>query len=304
MAMVTGLVSPKRVLIFADKPTRGKVVLLFIPIMFGLLILMGTLHESPLELALKAPDTTKDLVYNDGNLDEVPMDITKLANLTSLYLEDNKITTLPIFLKDMDNLSLISLKNNPIEALPAWISEMKNLKYVEVDGTNIATLPSGLENLTISYTNTPLWRSENPQLASATTPSLNTTEDEHAESFKEYAMRRINGQDYGSRRKFLKGEIYYNSPVTKEQADKVGEFMVTIGMFSEEKEVSMLLNQNKDQIYELKMVIDWEYLEQEPEMIDFLKEIRSLAQEAAFINDELHLHLTDDQFETKQIIKE
>jgi Leucine-rich repeat (LRR) protein len=301
--MVIGLIMPKRILKFVKNPTRGKVLLFFGTPALILFIIVGVFAETALETALKEPERAHNLKLNAKNLKEVPTEVAQLSVLQALFLQNNEITTLPNFFLDMDSLRLINLMNNPISEIPAWLGQMKSLKDLDLDGTKIIAIPAGLEHLNISYKDTPLWKAENPEeIAKAEEEKAN--EDEHSESLSEFAVRQFLGKDYGLRRKFLKGEIYYNSPVTKEQADAVGEMMVTMGIFSEDKEVSMLLDKNNEQVYELKMIIDSDEVGEDPELLESLKVIRALVQTSAFPDEVMHLHLTDNQFDTEQIIKE
>ncbi len=306
--MLIGLISPKRILKFKENPTRGQVFLIFGLPSFAMFILFGMLYESRLEVAAKDPEHTYLLKLTNQRLEAVPEEVAQLYNLEGLYLQENHLTTLPDFLLTLEKLELLNLADNPIESIPLWIAQMKSLKELDLENTNISMIPAGLEDLTINYKGTPLWLAEHPEeiIVESVDESktiIASNEEDHSESLGEFAMRQLLDQDYGYKRKFKKGEIFYNGPVTQEQADQVGEIMVTMGFFNDEKEVSMLLDQNDDKIYEFKMVVD-QSEQIEEEVLEALKIIRLLVQGQVFPDDQLHLHLTDGQFETTKIIKE
>ncbi len=308
LIMIIGLIKPARVLKFSEKPSRGKVFFFFGVPAFLMFIIFGMLYESALDVALKDPENTYSLKISTGYLREVPPEVAQLINLEILDLNNNKITEIPDIVRNLKKLEVLDLGRNPIDKVPIWLATLPALKEINLFQTQVKQIPAGFEQIAVNYEGTPLWRAEHPEeVTTETSNDLETSTSSgnkgHTESLGEFAVRKLLGEDYGYKRKFLKGEIYYNEPVTIEQTDKVGETMQSMGIFTNEKEVSMLLDKNEDGIYELKMVID-ESIEIDQEARKGFSALRGLVHITGFSEDELHLHLTNNQFETIEIIKE
>ncbi len=71
-----------------------------------------------------------------------------------------------------------------------------------------------------------------------------------------------------SRLSFKQGELYYSEPVTRDEADRVGEYLVKQNIFTDEQESTVLLNQEQGQ-YQLRFVISPEYVEAPAMAIQF-----------------------------------
>lgn len=301
-ATFVGLLSPKIVLRKSENPTRGKVLKYFGLPAFVLFLGFGMLHESGWDKALKNPTEAKEVNLRYKRLSQLPDELQKMTGLVKLDVSKNNLTTLPTYLKDFDKLEEINLSENPISELPAWIGDMKSLKTLILDETKISSLPDGLEDLTISYQNTPLFSSKNPVTDEKEQVAEEETKDEREETLAEFAVRKFLGKDYDERRKFKKGEIYYNSPVTKDQVDAIGESMLLMGIFNDEREASMLLDQNKDGIYELKTVVTGED-DLTEEVMQGFSSLEKTIQEIVFPDDEFHLILTDGDFDAIRTIE-
>lgn len=63
------------------------------------------------------------------------------------------------------------------------------------------------------------------------------------------------GNDYGDKLVFERGELYYQNPVTQDEAKRVGEYLKTIGYFSGNKATSAQLVHDQ-QHYGIRFVID------------------------------------------------
>lgn len=301
---LVGLISPKKVLRSSENPTRGKVMLFLGLPSFLLFIGFGMAYESPLEEAIKNPLETTTLNLSNDRLEEIPAEVELMVNLQELDLSNNQLQTLPTFLADLKQLEVLNLEGNPMDELPTWLGEMTALREINAQGTEINQIPESLQELTISYRNTPLWRLENPDAEPDTTEEVaaSSDEDEREESLGEFALRQFLGQDYGFKRKFKKGEIYYNDPVTKDQVDQIGEFMIMMDFFNDEREASMLLDMNEEDIYELKIVVISEEALTEEVLIGFAS-IEGVIQQDIFGDDEFHLVLTDGEFDPIKTIE-
>lgn len=300
-----GLVSPKKILRSSENPTRGKVLLFLGLPSFLLFIGLGALYESPLEEAMKNPTEVVTLNLSDDRLEAVPTAVDLMINLKELDLSQNQLQSLPEFLANLENLEVLNLEGNPISKLPDWLLDMKGLKELNVNGTNVEEIADSFEVLSITYRNTPLWKMENPTIEGESEEEEATEssdEEERTESLGEFALRQFLGKDYGQRRKFKKGEVYYNDPVTKDQVDQIGEFMIMMDFFNDEREASMLLDLNEDDVYELMIVVISEEALTDEVLTGFAT-IEGIIQQDVFGEDEFHLVLTDGEFEPIKTIK-
>lgn len=305
LLFLVGLISPKKVLRKSESPTRGKAFLFFGLPSIALFIAWGSLYESSWDEALKNPETATEVSLKYKKLEILPDELEEMTNIVSLDLAKNNLKSLPIYLKDFKNLETIDLAENPISELPVWLNEMVSLKELNLDNTQITSIPDGLSKLKISYQNTPKWIAENPEVES-TTAAQNTDssslEDERSESLGEFALRKILDDRFDFKRKFKKGEIFYNDPVTVDQVDVIGEFMIMMDFFNDEREASMLLDQNRDDVFELKIVVVSEEALTEEVMTGFTS-IKNVIKQDVFPDNDFHLVLTDDEFDEIKTIK-
>jgi len=306
LVMVLTLIIPGKILAFTSSTSRVKALLYFgVPALLAFILSM-VLGASRLELALEDPENTIELSLSRKNLKQLPPELSKLVNLQKLDLSRNAFTEVPEELKELSQLTSLDLSDNPIETLPEWLSALSNLKEMNLSNTKIEQIPDALRNIAISYENTPLWDANQPK----TTPvsddikqieSTKTGDVDHTESVTDYAFRQLIGSDYGFKRKFKKGEVYYDDPVTKEQADQIGNFFVGLDYFNDRNEVTVLLVKTK-QVYVLKMVVDASQLTDE--VVDSFRQIRTFIKSDFYQEDKFHLHLIDTDQKLIKEIKE
>jgi Leucine-rich repeat (LRR) protein len=89
-------------------------------------------------------------------LTELPEEIGKLKNLTTLNLSNNRISKTLDAIAEFKNLTTLNLSGNKISEIPDVISESKNLTYLYLNGNQISEIPdliSELKNLTYLYLN-------------------------------------------------------------------------------------------------------------------------------------------------------
>lgn len=305
LVFLVGLLSPKKVLRKSENPGRGKVLLFFGLPSLALFIAWGSMYESSWDEALKDPLSATEVSLKYKKLGILPEELEQMTNLVSLNLAKNNLHSLPAYLKDFNQLETIDLSENPIETLPFWLSEMKALKELNLDNTQLASIPDQFSDLTISYRNTPLWLVENPKTEEKEDEDNESKDaesrDDHSESLGEFALRKILEDENDYRRKYKKGEIFYNDPVTEAQVDSIGLFMISIGLFDDEQEASMLLDYTGE-VYELKVVVVSEESLSDLVMESFIA-IENAIQIDYFQNEDFHLVLTDGDFDTITTIK-
>jgi hypothetical protein len=308
LLLLIGLVSPKTALMFMKTPTRAKVILVYGLSIIVLLFSYGIIHESSWELALKNPAEATEVSLKYKKLEKLPDELKQMTKLIELDLSKNRLSSLPDYIKDFQDLQVLDLSDNPITSIPIWIKDMPGLIELNLDNTNVKSLPDGLELVRVTYNDTPLDSAENyiavetNDIESSDETDKEIEEDDRTESFGEFAMRRLLGKDYGSRRKFKKGEIYYNQPVATEQVDKIGDFMILMGFFNDDREASMLLDENDEGVFELMIVIVGEEALTE-EVVQAFSSIEQVIQNDVFPENEFHLVLTDDEFDPIKTIE-
>lgn len=293
---ILALIIPKKILFFTAAPSRSKAILfLGLPAIILFAISM-TITPTRLEIALEDPENVHQLSLSNKNINTVPSEVATLINLKELDLSNNQFTEFPAIVSKLTELTTLDLSENPITQIPSWVLSHPSLTEINLSNTAILEISDKFNKLLINYKNTPLWDIENrEEKLTSDQPndiqkSIKQTED-HSESFSEFALREILGNDYGFKRKFKKGEIYYKEPVTKAEADNVGKFFVGLNYFNDENEVSVLLNKDKKKTYILKMVVKEDQLDDKS--IAAFRDIRKWINEDIFPKDKFHLHLID-----------
>lgn len=83
-------------------------------------------------------------VYLKWNqLNNLPLWISELSNITNLYLHGNHIESLPDEIGEMKHLTTLDLGHNKLKTLPRGIAQLKNLNILLLNQNSIRTLPPG-----------------------------------------------------------------------------------------------------------------------------------------------------------------
>ncbi len=106
--------------------------------------------------------------------------------------------------------------------------------------------------------------------------------------------------NYGEKLEFGKGELYYKAPVSKELANKLGNFLLESGFFGNENAVSVQLLKEND-VYQFRMVVQ-EGKEKDESLTDVFKLFGSQIAEAVLDGAKLEYHLCDKYFKTLKVI--
>ncbi|HVZ12017.1 MAG TPA: hypothetical protein VG965_03225 [Patescibacteria group bacterium] len=95
-----------------------------------------------LDEALAHIDTACALDLSNQNLSELPKDVLKLKNLTSINLDNNKFTAFPDDLTTFTKLQRIDMKNNQLTNIPNSITKLSSLQIIDFSNNKLATLPN------------------------------------------------------------------------------------------------------------------------------------------------------------------
>lgn len=297
---LVALIWPKKLTALGGgKPHRGKAFLFyFIPIIV-LLIVIGTISENELKLAETEPEKVNYLLQDDAGLSEWPAFTGKVINIDRWDLSDNDLKDISEDVRNLTNLRKLELANNPISQIPEWLTELPELKSLDLRGTKIDS--TSLETVfalkekgvKVRFTNTPLLPevveekgSEEEQLKA---------EADHTESFWQFAERRLFYGNEGKRRLFKKGELYYGEGIEVAKVDSLGVALEDIGIFTDDKEVTVKLIK-VDDLYQVKMVTIYDKAEDmsEDELISW-QLISAMIKAQVFDEEKMELHLCDDR---------
>ncbi|MEQ6120891.1 leucine-rich repeat domain-containing protein [Reichenbachiella sp. MALMAid0571] len=304
IAFIIGMFKPSAV-IKTGSPGRGKVLLFFFLPSFICFVTVGVLGNKKTEEALKNPEGVEELSLISKGYDKVPELLKDFKDLKKLSLRSNKIKNIDKTILAMPLLEELDLSSNPIEEIPDWITGLTNLKKLVLDKTKIDTIPPAVSSMVenISYNNTPFEERQLNAGKMAEKASEEESEgDIEGESFGDFAIRKLMGNEHGYKRSFKKGDLYYIKPVTKAQADSLGNFLVEAGFFNDDNKVSMQIIYNsaaEKPVYELRAITAKEMDEEIKNAFKLQALFISLR---VFDGQPVDFHLCDDQFNTHTIL--
>jgi hypothetical protein len=111
-----------------------------------------------------------------------------------------------------------------------------------------------------------------------------------------------NMKDYGTKLKFKDGELYYTKNVAKEDADKLGNYLVDKGFFSDDKRITVQLDKGgKDTVLFRFVVID--SFVNKPQYADLWQAMAGELSKDVFSNKPVTVHFCDKYLTTKKVIE-
>lgn len=103
------------------------------------------LSTIPLEMGLLT--SLRSLWLDDNLLNEFPICLCELVNLTSLRLSGNSISELPSTVANLQKLEVLALDNNDFEEIPDCVYELSNLRELWIRQNKISHIPEDISQL-------------------------------------------------------------------------------------------------------------------------------------------------------------
>ncbi len=108
--------------------------------------------------------------------------------------------------------------------------------------------------------------------------------------------------DYGTKKTFGKGELYYTEKVTETEADSVGVFLEEMGYLGDDKETSIQVDR-VGETYKIRLVVQEQYQEKDSSLDISFKALAFMASHQVFDGKTVEIDLCDATLETKRTIK-
>jgi hypothetical protein len=108
--------------------------------------------------------------------------------------------------------------------------------------------------------------------------------------------------DYGKKKTFGKGDLYYTENITESEADSALEFFKEMKYLSDDKSTSMQIDKQNG-IYKIRLVVGDEYQNTDTSLDNQFKLVSTLASMKVFDGKPVEVDLCDDQLETKRTLK-
>ncbi|MDT5123388.1 MAG: hypothetical protein QOC96_2870 [Acidobacteriota bacterium] len=105
---------------------------------------------------------------------------------------------------------------------------------------------------------------------------------------------------FGKRLEFNKGELYYTSAVTEDEAKKLGNYLVIIGYFAD-RQVTVQLDKSSD-TYQVRFVVQ-EGGEKNEEALASFKLLVNMLSKDVFNGAKVEIHLCNDKLKTIKVVK-
>nr|XP_013816914.1 PREDICTED: leucine-rich repeat and IQ domain-containing protein 4-like [Apteryx mantelli mantelli] len=88
------------------------------------------------------------LLYMDSNnLKKIPAEIGTLSHLERLTLSNNSLSSLPPEIGALQRLRSLHLANNSLTELPAPLCQLRSLTFLDLSDNRIGTIPPGIRHL-------------------------------------------------------------------------------------------------------------------------------------------------------------
>ena len=104
----------------------------------------------------------------------------------------------------------------------------------------------------------------------------------------------------GTKLTYKKGELYYTENVTKAEAEKLGNYLVTAGFFTDDHAITSQVDRKGDTVL-FRFVVQPAYIDKE----DYVRSTATFCTELSekvFENKPVAIHYCDDKMKTKKIV--
>ena len=108
--------------------------------------------------------------------------------------------------------------------------------------------------------------------------------------------------NYGKKKTFGKGELYYTESVTNDEAEKAGALLKKMGYLNDDRETSVQIDK-ADSIYKIRFVVDEEFQETDTTLDFTFKTLGFLASATVFNGKPVEIDLCDNRLTTKRTLK-
>ena len=110
----------------------------------------------------------------------------------------------------------------------------------------------------------------------------------------------IKGIKYGKSLEFGKDVIFYDESISKEHADNLGNYLISIGTFMD---LGIMIRLEKtDSVYLIHLPVQ-ENMDEDPSYIEAVKIVAKAISEEIFSETQVDVHLCDDLFETLKVVR-
>jgi Leucine-rich repeat (LRR) protein len=100
-----------------------------------------------LEVALRDPQSARDLKLANAGLKALPSEVVGLSHLEKLDLTGNEIARLPDDLSHLKGLKILWLDGNPLKSLPPGLTELSEFNSMKAINCQLGQLPGNFEKL-------------------------------------------------------------------------------------------------------------------------------------------------------------
>ena len=104
---------------------------------------------------------------------------------------------------------------------------------------------------------------------------------------------------WGKRLEFNGGELYYTSSVTREEADRLGDYLVEAGFYDGNEKTAQLTKTGTT--YEFRMVVK-KGIDEDEEFIGIAKIFAEELSRNVFNGSQVDIHFCDNQLKTLRVI--
>jgi hypothetical protein len=108
--------------------------------------------------------------------------------------------------------------------------------------------------------------------------------------------------NWGEKLSYKKGELYFTKKVTKEEAQKLADYLQGVGFFNDDKRTSAQLDKSGTDTFLCRFVVIDSFLNK-PEMYAYWSAQAASMSKNVFADKPVLVHFCDAYFETKKVVQ-